>query len=390
MYWEPLLSFKDTCLVSGCVPLTVTFNNTSSGSVAWEWQFGDGTTDSVFNPVHIYQDTGSYTVTLFAYDSTGCLTDFTYPATIDVGSSPVLDFSIDVTSGCTPFTITLDDAATIADSLIWDMGDGTILNGRSPVHIYQQPGFYIVKLVAFTAEGCSDSLVYQDTVKVYLQPEAMFSADVLEGCSPVLVNFVNESSNLSNPSFEWEFGNGTLSTQTHPQYTYLNQGVYTITLIVTNEHGCSDTLVKTDYINVYDQNPPPVTDLYRVTVDAPDQIFLEWSKTTVNDLDYYIVYRFNRISAVYDSVGQVFQNNTGVNGGIPFYLDTTVAANAETYSYKVQAVDKCGLRQDLIFLREHETILLSTIGAHQQVSLSWTFVWRMFSFRLRSIQKGFE
>ena len=156
-----------------------------------------------------------------------------------------------------------------------------------------------------------------------------------------------------------------------PSYTYTNQGVYTVSLIVTNDQGCSDTLVKTDYIDVYDQNPPPVSDIYRVTVNSPDEVFMEWQKTMVNDLDYYVVYRRNAMTMVYDSIGQVFQSNTGVNNNIPFFEDSGLNTNTSTYAYKVQAVDKCGLRVDFSALRAHETILLNAVGAHQQVALTW-------------------
>ncbi|MBK9320225.1 MAG: PKD domain-containing protein [Bacteroidetes bacterium] len=92
-------------------------------------------------------------------------------------------------------------------------------------------------LIAFNAEGCSDTLVYADTIIVNIQPIADFSADILEGCSPVEITFTNNSSGLSNPVYEWDFGNGDVSMLSDPSYTYMNQGVYTVSLIVTNDQG---------------------------------------------------------------------------------------------------------------------------------------------------------
>lgn len=367
----PSTSFSVSA-ISGCAPLQVSFTNTSQGAVAWDWSFGDGNSDTMANPLYTYQDPGAYTVSLFAYDSLGCSTNFTYPVSISVGTSPVLSYAVDVTSGCSPLAVHVNSAATQADSLVWNMGDGTVIIGNDPAYTYSQPGDYLITLIAYSTEGCSDSLVYADTIHVFSQPVAQFTADVLEGCSPVFVNFINQSSGLSNAIFDWEFGNGDVSNLQNPQYNYLTQGLYTITLIVTNDNGCADTAVNFDFINVYDQLPPPLTDLYRVTVNAPDEVFLEWEMTTVNDLDYYVVYRYNVITSAYDSIGQVFQSTTGINGNIPFYVDRNVNTAGNSYSYKVQAVDKCGLRQDLSLLRAHATVLLNTAGAHQQVALSWS------------------
>nr|WP_319537571.1 PKD domain-containing protein [uncultured Methanospirillum sp.] len=50
---------------SGTTPLQVQFTDLSSGDpTAWKWEFGDGDTDSVQNPVHIYTKPGTYPVSL--------------------------------------------------------------------------------------------------------------------------------------------------------------------------------------------------------------------------------------------------------------------------------------------------------------------------------------
>ncbi|MBL7924320.1 MAG: PKD domain-containing protein [Bacteroidia bacterium] len=365
----PSFTLSDT---SGCAPFPVAFTNTTQGAVAWEWHFGDGTEDTVLNPVHIYQSAGSYMISLYAFDSAGCSSIYTYPTILNIGESPLPSFTVDVAAGCSPLTVQLDNTGSQADSLVWLMGDGSILTGSMPSYTYTTPGDYVITLVAYNNEGCTDTLVYADTVHVYAQPIADFSVDRLEGCSPFPVQFVNLSTGLDNPVYDWDFGTGDVSAGSDPAYVYANSGVYTVTLTVTNLNGCADTMVKVDYIDVFDQNPPPVTDLYRVTVNASAEVEINWQQTNVHDLDYYVVYKYDPASAYFDSIAQVYQNNTGINGNVASYKDSVVNCTNESYAYKVQAVDKCGYKQDLSVLGAHETILLTTTAGHQMVTLTWT------------------
>ena len=83
------------------------------------------------------------------------------------------------------------------------------------------------------------------------QPSANFSATPLSGCTPLIVTFTDASTG-SPTSWDWDLGNGTLSTQQNPTTTYINSGFFTITLTVTNAGG-SNTITKTQYIKVDDK-----------------------------------------------------------------------------------------------------------------------------------------
>ena len=80
------------------------------------------------------------------------------------------------------------------------------------------------------------------------QPAAGFTADPTSGSAPLEVQFT-ETSAGGPTSWSWNFGDGGTSTEENPVYTYINPGVYTVTLTVGNAHG-SDTRTKTDYISV--------------------------------------------------------------------------------------------------------------------------------------------
>jgi gliding motility-associated-like protein len=79
-------------------------------------------------------------------------------------------------------------------------------------------------------------------------PVANFSASSTSGCSPIVSNFTDLSTNTPT-SWYWDLGNGSTSTIQNPSTTYINPGVYTVTLVATNGSG-SDTQVFTNYITV--------------------------------------------------------------------------------------------------------------------------------------------
>jgi len=88
----------------------------------------------------------------------------------------------------------------------------------------------------------------------FAQPVANFTSDIQSGCSPIVVNFKDQS--VGNPtSWLWDFGNGATSTRQNPSTTYFQSGAYNITLTATNASG-SNTVTKTSFIAVYDQPLP--------------------------------------------------------------------------------------------------------------------------------------
>jgi len=79
-------------------------------------------------------------------------------------------------------------------------------------------------------------------------PVANFSANPIEGKAPLTVAFTDKSTR-SPTKWKWSFGDGTTSTKQNPTHKYFKAGMYTVTLIATNDNG-SNTITKSDYIQV--------------------------------------------------------------------------------------------------------------------------------------------
>lgn len=134
-------------VVSGDADLSVIFTDLSTGSPnSWNWNFGDGGTDTTQNPEHVYTVAGTYTVTLFA--SNGVYSD-TKIKTNYISVNVEASFNSDITSGIVPISVNfVDNSKGVPTSWLWDFGDGNTSTLQDPEHIYSIAGVYTVTLTA--------------------------------------------------------------------------------------------------------------------------------------------------------------------------------------------------------------------------------------------------
>jgi len=356
---------------TGCTPFQVDFLNASNGAVGWYWNFGDGVTDSVMNPIHVYSDTGSFTPSLIVSDSVGCHTVFTWPGQIFVGTQPVISYSMDNLSGCLPLSVQLNDEGTLADSLVWDFGVGNLTSGLLSSYVYNQPGNYNISVIAFSDFGCTDTMFWSDTVKAFPPPLVDFSSAVFSGCSPLVINLSDLSTQLVEPSFQWTIGDSIYSILENPEITIIQPGLYSVMLHITNGGVCSDSIVKPDFLEVMDSLPPDAVTIYRATVTENNEILLQWSPLISGDVEHYVVFRSDSLRHHYDTLAVLQQKS--MNGLKVFsFVDTTVTVDSSAYSYKVLAIDECGGFRELELLTDHQSILLEATPGLNRVGLSWS------------------
>lgn len=221
------------------------------GSVVdtWTWDFGDSQgTSSNQNPTYSYSPAGIYTAELMVETDHGCRD--TVEHDIIVNPTPVVSISgIDTClNDETAFTNNSSPQDNTIVSWDWDFGDGAVYNGVNAVHTYANHGTFTITLTATSDSGCVASGT--TSVKVFPNPEPAFNLFEAEGCTPHEVLFVNQSTIATGflDSYEWEFGNGATSTETSPQYTYIDSGYYDITLTAVSTEGCTTTLVAADAV----------------------------------------------------------------------------------------------------------------------------------------------
>jgi gliding motility-associated-like protein len=250
---KPTGAFSTIDTISCRAPHTVNFQNTSSGGISYNWNFGDGNISNAINPVHTYTATGNYTVTLVVTNASGCNDTIVRTNYIRI-QKPVLDPVISPYEGCRLLTVNFFANSTSLDSIaswFWDFGEGTTSTLRNPTNTFDS-GSYNIKLRIVTNQGCIDSITIPNGVRVGRKPNAVFSAAPLNVCAFANVQFTDLST--GNPDeWLWDFGDNTTATQQNPTHAYQDIGLFTIRLIVYNNR-CADTSILTNYI----RSLPPV------------------------------------------------------------------------------------------------------------------------------------
>jgi PKD repeat protein len=176
---------------------------------------------------------------------------------------------------------------------------------------------------------------------------------------------------MAGATFAWDFGNTTTSTQTNPPATFINPGFYTVTLIVTNPNGCTDTLVQQNYIQVYDTVPPSISPILSVSVLSNSSVEITWMLNTALDLQAYILYRLNPLTGNYNIIytdTNVSNTNMALTSS---YIDNGLNTLANTYTYKLLTIDRCSYAIPLDSLNAHTTINVSTQTMTNNILVSW-------------------
>jgi len=275
-------------VTSGPAPLAINFTNTSQGQyTSFSWNFGDGGTSSLENPLYTYNSPGTYTVSLTVSGSGGTDTK-TKTGYINVGQpaqKPVADFEGSPTTDMAPVTVDFTDLSTgTVTSWSWtfEEGDPGTSDQQNPSNIlFLLPGTYTVTLTV-TGPGGSDTETKTGYITVEdPRPVADFSAEPTSGTAPLSVQFTSLSSGTIT-SRTWDFGDGQTSAAQNPLFEYKSPGKYTVSLTVTGLAGKSDTKTKPNYITV--TAPPPVAKFTATPYHGPAPLDVQFTDQSTGQI----------------------------------------------------------------------------------------------------------
>lgn len=230
--------------------------------IKWSWDFGNGDASNVKDPFEIYKTAAAFTASLSAITQVGCLTD-TAQKTVVINPLPVAAFQ---TTGpyCAGHDITVQDATTISSGSIatwtWSMGDGQTLTktaGTPFNYNYPATGSYTIDVTAVSDQGCRNNAPAKQ-IAITALPKAGFGMP--ENCLSDPFSTFTDSSTIvdgTQASFRylWNFGDpnatatSNAATVKDPQHKYTATSNYTVSLLVTSNNGCTDSVKQVFTIN---------------------------------------------------------------------------------------------------------------------------------------------
>lgn len=221
------------------------FTNLSSisgGSMTYSWDFGDSNTSTEYQPSHLYDTAGTYSVQMIAASNYSCVDTTTN--TVSVFALPETGFMNDTV--CEGNSTTFTDTTSISSGSIteyeWNFGDGQNSIEQNPSYLYLNPGSYTATLKTTSDNGCVVSA--SQVVTVYASPVASFQ--VSDVCFQEPIQTLNTSSSTDGQlSYSWDFADGTVSILTSPEHDYVLPGQYVIKLVATTAFGCQDSVYQT-------------------------------------------------------------------------------------------------------------------------------------------------
>lgn len=212
-------------------------NTTEDRKWNYKWNFGDGTMSEKRNPgSHLYPEADDYSISLVVYGE-HCSDSISTNIEI-VPHPPVAQFK-PVEPGCMPLTIQFENTSSYSNSFLWEFGDGAVSNKPNPEYTYYESGRFKIKL---TAKGDGGEDTYNTENDVYILPNSYFNlAPRYVYVNDEAVHYFNLSDN--GDIYEWNFGDGTTSTELNASHVYTEEGVYDVTLCVWTNNDCFDLYV---------------------------------------------------------------------------------------------------------------------------------------------------
>ena len=279
----------------------------------------DSLLTTFYQPSALDLSNGNVTLILSSTNNKGCAA---VKDTLDINFIPSPNTNFNTNNVCANNLATFTDNSSTSSGSItswyWDFGDATTDNTSSSTHMYVNAGTYTVTHVAYGSNGCNDTM--RKPIEIYFLPQAMFYQNT--PCVGNVTQFNDSTTSLSGSitNWLWNFGDGQTSAFQNPQHAFGSVTNYSVSLVVTSEHGCKDTIRKNVTVIAgpnadFSINPNPAQALETVT-------FTDLSTGPSSLVNWYWAFgdsavgNSQNITHVYDNQGvlQVFLVVKDING----------------------------------------------------------------------------
>ncbi len=293
----PIASF--TQQINSCTATfnSVFFQSPSCTIQTYNWDFGDGTTSTVANPVHTYASAGTYSTSLAVAYTCGSTCSgqviVTKPTIIVAPEAPTVDFTTQKYACEINFTPSIihKNRTCSTVSYLWNFGDGTTSAESNPAHLYTGAGTYSASLTVTyqCVNTCpaQASVTVSKTIILDAPPTATVDFNFSNYyCATKFSPATNYSSNTCRSvSYLWNFGDGATSNDRSPLHAYANPGSYNVSLKLFYQcnNGCPAEINVSKQIT-YTSLPAQLQDmLIQVETDVKKQVITA-SAVTFSDV----------------------------------------------------------------------------------------------------------
>jgi len=315
---------------------TVSNLYTTNTNTQWSWNFADGIGVSALqNPMYMYTTDGVFNATLIVTTNHNCVDSITKPVTVH--PLPVVDFTPDIVSGCTPVCVTFTDNTVIGTGSTitqwdWDFTSDGIkdASNQNPMYCFKNPSHssvrdYSIRLIATSNFGCKDTLTKVNYIHSNPIPLASFMYWPNDEASIVDNDITFTDQSIVASTWDWDLGDGATSNIQNPVHEYTDTGFYLVILRIENEYGCRDTTQK--LVNI-----KPIYAIWIPNAFTPDGDFN-------NDFFYVDGYGIKELQVkIFDRWGLKIYDDVGVDQTWDGTYKGTLVPT-DVYVYKIRAKD---------------------------------------------------
>ncbi|HQV00334.1 MAG TPA: PKD domain-containing protein, partial [Bacteroidia bacterium] len=207
--------------------------------VNWNWNFGNGITDSTKNGQVQFQNAGNYNVQLTVTSSKGCIGDTVKAVTVKPSPMPAFVTANNCFNDYMQFSfVNMAPNQGLINQWQWNFGEqGALSVLENPLHKYAAPGTFIVTVTVTDTNLCFASV--QQNVVVNALPNVGFT--VAQPCNQTSTIFTDTSIANGIAGLEWNIQGQTFTTNT-VNFLFDNAGTYPIVLTIVSDSSCTNTL----------------------------------------------------------------------------------------------------------------------------------------------------
>ena len=244
-WFKPVLSFTPS--TTNACTMQYSFASTSSiatGSVvSYFWDFGNGNTSTIPNPLNTYTAPGTYAVKFKATSNRACSDSVIQSITIY--PYPVISFN--PPNSCLNSVVNFSSTSTIAvgsvNTFTWNFGNGIVSTATNPINTYTAIGAYNVTLTAASDQSCISTAI--SALTIHPLPMLGFTSSSLCFGNNTVFNPTISISAGSISTFTWNLGNGVSANTFSAGTNYTSSGNYVISLSASSNQQCSSSQTQT-------------------------------------------------------------------------------------------------------------------------------------------------